>query len=67
MVVRMAYPYYAPYVPLPYDLFLMMPTMFYWMVLPYYYMMYLEIFRAAIEAWRKAFESIGKTVAPTKE
>jgi len=59
----MAYPYYwYGYPPiLPYDLFYLMPTMFYWMIIPYYYSIYLEVFRAAIETWRKAFEKMVPT------
>ena len=54
------YPYYWYY---PFDLYYLMPMMFQWMMIPYYYMIYLEVFRAAIDAWKKALESISKSTA----
>jgi len=41
----------------------MMPVFFQMMFIPYYYMVYLELFKAAVEAWKKAFESISKAVS----
>jgi len=65
------YPYYAysypwfPLYPTPYDLMTLMSTMMWWMVIPYYYSLYFEFFRTALEAWKKSFESITKTVTQT--
>jgi len=39
--------------------------MMWWMIIPYYYSLYFELFRTAIEAWKKSFESITKSIAPS--
>ncbi len=61
------YPYYGyGYYPLlpPPDFLYLMSTLMLWMVYPYYYALYFELLRTALEAWRKAFESIYKGLGP---
>jgi len=61
------YPYYwywPPMYPMPYDLMALMSAMMWWMVVPYYYSIYFEFLRTAMEAWKKAFESVTKSMAP---
>lgn len=52
--------YYPPvyYPMLYYDPMAMMSYMMQWMTIPYYYAMYMEMFRAMVDAWRKAVESM---------
>jgi len=60
----MWYPYYYPYT--PFDIYYMLPMIFQFMIIPYYYTIYLELIKAAVESWKKAFESIGKTLTQEK-
>ncbi|RLE83290.1 MAG: hypothetical protein DRJ41_05120 [Thermoprotei archaeon] len=55
------YPWYYPY---PwYDPFTLMYLMTQWMILPYYYALMFETYRTMIDAWRKALESLTRTVS----
>jgi len=57
------YPYWYYWPPI--DPYYLMPMLLQMMVIPYYYVLYIELIRATIEAWKSAFESIKKAVAPT--
>jgi len=45
---------------MPYDIGYLMTTMMYWMFYPYYYAMMFEMFKTALEAWKKALEAMPK-------
>jgi len=58
------YTWYYPYMGLPFDPFTLMNTMMYWMVWPYYYALMFETYKVMIDTWRKALESLSKTITP---
>ena len=58
--------YSLPYIPYYiYDPMTMMLYMMQWMIIPYYYALYMEMFKAALDTWRKALEAISTSIART--
>jgi len=41
-----------------------MYTAMQWMIYPYYYAMMFEMYRIALEAWKKSFETMSKALEP---
>ncbi len=68
MVIGTMYWWYYPPVYTPYymyDPMAMMAYMMQWMTIPYYYALYMEMFRATLDAWRKAIEAISASISQT--
>ena len=58
------YPGYL-YPMMPYDPFALMNIMMYWMIWPYYYALIFETYKAMIDTWKKAIESLTKSIGPS--
>ncbi len=54
--------YYYPPMPF-YDPMAMMAYTMQWMIVPYYYALYMEMFKATLDAWKKAVEALTSTLA----